>query len=285
MTPIANSFEDRLLDALLDRFDTMASQPPPPAFVPRRASIRRGAVAVGCLAATTALVVGVLESGGSAPAKHAGSASQRLNAAMPAHALAAWTSQPALADQTQIAAAETHCSASFGQAAAPQSTPGQKEGPPEAGGPWSPELVDTRGDLTLTLYSDGTRSMACLASPSFVQILTVSGTGAPPAADNSATLDYLSIRGASGDSFTVAVGESGSAVTGVGLQLLSGSEVGATVGNGYFIAWWPNGEGVSALSVTTTSGTQNYPVAPRFRQSSPTRSNETVHQLTGTPGQ
>jgi hypothetical protein len=285
MTPIANSFEDRLLDALLDRFDSMAIQPAaPPASLPRRARIRRGTVAVGCLAAA-AFVVVFLEQGGSPPAKHVGSASQRVNSAIPAHSLAAWTSQPTLANQTQIAAAENHCSASFGQVAAPQGTPGQKEGPPEAGGPWSPELVDTRGDLTLTLYSNGTRLMACLNSPSFVQILTVSGTGAPPVADKSATLDYMSIRGASGDTFTVAVGQSGSAVSGVGLQRVSGSVVGATVGNGYFIAWWPEGGGVSALSVTTTSGTQSYPVEQRFQQSSPPPSNNSVHDLTGTPGQ
>jgi hypothetical protein len=286
MSPITNSFEDRLLDALLDRFDTMANHPAAaPASLPRRAGIRRGTVAVGCLAATAALVVVVLEAGGSVPAKHVGSASQRINSSTPAHALAAWTSQPTSADQTQIAAAENHCSANFSQAGAPQATPGQKEGPPEAGGPWSPELVDTRGDLTLTLYSDGTRSMACLNSPSFVQILTVSGTGAPPVADNSATLDYMSIRGASGDTFTVAVGQSGSAVSGVGLQLNSGSVVSATVGNGHFIAWWPEGGGVSALSVTTTSGTQSYPVNQRFLQPTPQPSNKTVHELTGAPGQ
>ncbi len=38
----------------------------------------------------------------------------------------------------------------------------------------------------------------------------------------------------------------------------------ATVGNGRFIAWWPDGDGVKALSVTTSTRTQNYPLAPRF---------------------
>ena len=285
MTPIASSFEDRLLDALLDRFDTMTHQPAvSPASFPRRPGIRRGTVAVACLGASVALIA-VLVPGGSAPATHVGSTGNRVQSATPASALAAWTAQPTLADQTQIAAADNHCAASFAQPGASQSTPGQKVGPSEPGGPWSPDLVDTRGDLTLTLYSDGTRSMACLNSPSFVQILTVSGTGAPPVADNSATLDYMSIRGASGDTFTVAVGQSGSAVSGVGLQLNSGSVVSATVGNGHFIAWWPEGGGVSALSVTTTSGTQSYPVNQRFLQPTPQPSNKTVHELTGAPGQ
>ena len=285
MTPIASSFEDRLLDALLDRFDATAHQPTsPPASFPRRASIRRGAVAVGCLGAAVALIA-ALEPGGSAPAKHVGSTSGRAQSAIPAHALATWTIRPTLADQTQIAAAENHCAASFGQADASQPEPGQKEGPQEPGGAWSPELVDTRGDLTLTLYSDTTQWMTCFESPSFVLISTISGTSATPVADNSATLDYMRIRGdASGDGYTLAVGRSGSAVSAVGLQRIDGSVVAATVGDGHFIAWWPEDEGVSALSVTTTSGTQNYPVDPSFQQSSPPPSNTTVHQLSGAPG-
>jgi hypothetical protein len=284
MTPITSSFEDRLLDALLDRYDTMAHQAAaPPASFPRRAGIRRGIVVVGSLGAAVSLIL-VLEPGGSAPANHVGSTSDRAQSATPAYALAAWTAQPTAAGQTQIAAAENNCSANFGQAGASQPAPGQKVGPLEAGGPWSPDLVDTRGDLTLTLYSDATQTMACLDSPSFVSIITVSGTGAPAVADNSATLDYVRIREASGDVYTMAMGRSGSAVSGVGLQRVDGSVVAATVGDGHFVAWWPEAEGVSALSVTTASGTQAYPVDPRFAQSSPPPSNQTVRQLPGVPG-
>jgi hypothetical protein len=127
--------------------------------------------------------------------------------------------------------------------------------------------------------------MACLDSPTFVSIITVSGTGAPAVAYNSATLDYLRIRETSGDMYTVAMGRSGSAVSGVGLQRTDGSVVTATVGDGHFVAWWPEVEGVSALSVTTASGTQNYPVDPSFEQLRPDPSNQTVHQLSGVPGQ
>ena len=43
MTPIASSFEDRLLDALLDRFDTTAHQPtsPPASPTPGQHPTRR----------------------------------------------------------------------------------------------------------------------------------------------------------------------------------------------------------------------------------------------------
>ena len=266
MTPNANSFEDRLLDELLDRFDTTAHRPPAPAAFPRRAGVRRGALAVGCLGAAVALIV-ALEPGGSAPTNHVGSTSHRGHSATPAYALAAWTAQPTHAGRAQIAAAENNCAANFAQDGAPPPAQGQKVGPSEPGGPWTPDLVDTRGDLTLTLYSDATQTMACLDSPSFVSIITVSGTGAPAVADNSATLDYLRIREASGDAFTVAMGRSGSAVSGVGLQRIDGSVVAATVGHGHFVAWWPKSESASALSVTTASGTQSYPVDPRFAQS------------------
>ena len=285
MTPTANAFEDRLLDALLDRFDTMAHPPAAlPASLPRRASLRRGSVAVGCLAATVALTVVLLEPGSSVPARHAGSSRQGPPSTSPTYALAAWNAEPTLADQTQIVAAEDHCASSFGQAAASQpAAAGQKAGPPEAGGPWSPELVDTRGDLTLTLYSDGTGLMDCLNTSSFVLIGTISGTGTFPVTDNSATLDYMNIRGASGVSFTVAVGRIGSAVSGVSLQRIDGSEVAATVGDGHFIAWWPEGGGVNALAVTASSGTQSFPVDPRFEQTNPPPSNNTVHQPSGSP--
>ncbi len=283
MTPIASSFEDQLLDALLDRFDAMAHQPAaPPAFRPRRAGIRRGAITVGSLGAAISLIV-VLEPGASPP-MHVGSTSDRAHSPATAYALAAWSAQPTPAGQTQIAAAENNCAANFGQAGTSRSARAQKVGPSEPGGPWSPDLVDTRGDLTLALYSDANRTMACLNSPSFVQIITVSGTGAPAVGDNSATLDYLRIREASGDMYTMAMGRSGSAVTGVSLQRVDGSDVKATVGDGHFIAWWPETEGVGALSVTTSSGTQSYPVDPRFAQSNLQPTNKAVRQLPSVPG-
>ena len=85
---------------------------------------------MGCLGAAVALIV-ALEPGGSAPAKHVGSTSERAQSATPAYALAAWTIQPTQADRAQIAAAENHCAATFGQAAVSPPAPGQKVGPSE----------------------------------------------------------------------------------------------------------------------------------------------------------
>jgi hypothetical protein len=284
MTPITDTFEDRLLDALLDRFDATVDQPgAPSASLQRRNAIRRGTMAVGCVGAAVALIV-VLEPGTSTPARQLGSAGNGAHSSSAAVAMAAWSSQPTLADQTQITTAENDCAANFGQAASSQPSSG-KQGPTESGGPWSPELVDTRGGTTLALYSDTTQWMTCLESPTFVLISSISGTSATPVPGNSATLDYLRVRSdSSADGYTLAVGRVGTGVTGVGLQRVDGSVVTATIGDGHFIAWWPNGEGVSALTVTTSAGTQSDPVDPSFQQSNPQPSNKTVHQLPGTPG-
>jgi hypothetical protein len=58
---------------------------------------------------------------------------------------------------------------------------------------------------------------------------------------------------ASGD--TVALGQVGSAVTGVTLSLSDGTQLVTTVGNGYFTAWWPSNATMLSADVTTAQGT------------------------------
>jgi DNA-directed RNA polymerase specialized sigma24 family protein len=95
MTPTADIFEDRLLDALLDRFDNLASPPPAPmATAHRRGSMRRHAVPLAGLAiGLTAASLTLVEIGGPTPANHVGPA-QGVQPATSSYALAAWTAQP-----------------------------------------------------------------------------------------------------------------------------------------------------------------------------------------------
>ena len=265
MTPTA-PFEDRLLGALLDRFDALTQSPSPAADpVPslRRTGVRRYAVPVGCLTATSMAALVLLATG---------LAREPASPPVPATALAAWTTGPTSADQTQLSQAAAQCTASLGQPG-----PGAKQAPLPPGGPWTPVLVDTRADLTLALYTDGTRSMTCLAGPSFVSVTEVVTTGQAGPASDAATLDNLLTRPASGEDYTVAIGRLGGAVTGVALQRTDGSVVTGTVENGDYIAWWPGDQGVTALAVTTSSGTQTNPVEPRFGRSQP---NNTVSVIT-----
>jgi len=275
MTASTNTFEDRLLAALLDRFDALAHQPPVvPAPIPGRTRVRRYALPVGGLAAAATAAAVILELGGPAPAGHP-------VLAKPAYALAAWTAQPTSAGPAQIAGAETRCSASVGRPNAPLPVGAQKPAPPPAGGPWRPVLVDTRSDLTLALYSDGPHWMACLAGPSFISTSALDPSGEPPVAASSAGLDKVTIRDVSGDVYTVAVGRAGSGVTAVALQRVDGSVVTATVARGRFIAWWPQAQGIKALSVTTGTGTQSYPVDQRFARSHPQPTNKSSDRSAG----
>ena len=209
---------------------------------------------------------------------------RRLQPATSAYALAAWTARPTSADPAQISAAEAHSAPSVGDVGATQPAASDKQGPRPAGGPWSPVLVDSRGDLTLALYSgDGTATTACLAGPSFVWLNPIDTSSEPPVSDNTASLDEVTIRGTAGDVYAIAVGRSGSAVTGVELQRVDGSAVSATVSDGRFLAWWPQSEGVKALSVTTSAGTRDYPVDQRFARSGSQPTNRTVRSLSDQP--
>jgi hypothetical protein len=217
MTPMPDTFEDRLLDALLDRYDNLASRPAATEPMQRCAVARRYAVPLGGLAiGATVAAVAFAELGGPTAGDHAGRA-QTVQPAAPAYALAAWTAQPTPASSSQVSAAESRCS---------QPAPVDKQGPTLAGGPWSAVVVDTRGDLTLALYSGaGSATMACLASPSFVWLDPIGTGGAQPVTDDSASLDEVTFRGAVGNAYAIAIGRAGSAVTGVGLQRVDGSVV------------------------------------------------------------
>lgn len=276
MTETTDAFEDRLLDALLERFDILTSEAQAQERSAPRAGLRRYAVPAGCVAAALTAAVVILETDGRTPPHH----SQATTAS---YALAAWATHPTSASPAQISAAEGVCSASFDQPGSNQPTSVQKWPPPQAEGQWAPVLIDTRSDLTLALYSDGTQTMACLAGPSFVSINSIDTTGGPAVADGTAILDKVSTRDASGDPFTFAVGRIGSGVTAVGLQRVDGTVVTATTGNGRFIAWWPQGEGVKALTVSTEAGNQTYPVDSSFARSAPQPANKTVHLVPGQP--
>jgi hypothetical protein len=121
--------------------------------------------------------------------------------------------------------------------------------------------------------------MACLAGPTFVWLNPVDTSSEPPVTNGTASLDEVTTRGPAGDVYTIAIGRTGSAVTGVGLERVDGSVVTATVSNGRFLAWWPESEGVKALSVTTNAGTQDYPVDQHFARSGPQPTNKTVRNL------
>lgn len=71
------------------------------------------------------------------------------------------------------------------------------------------------------------------------------------------------------DALTTVSGTVGAGVSGVTFELRDGTEVKATVGNGWYLAWWPGSSRhdavlPTAIRVTTATGTVAAPYSPRY---------------------
>jgi hypothetical protein len=156
------------------------------------------------------------------------------------NAFAGWTAKPTAAAPGQIADARASCEAS-------QS--------PIAGLPL--KLADTRGPFTFSIYADDNSSATCIQGPSFT---AASGSMSSYPLNVPAGHVLLSNSHATdrdGAAYSLAEGRTGSDVTGVTLTLDDGTSVQATVGNGWFIAWWPGSHDVKSAQLTTPSGVTN----------------------------
>jgi len=124
-------------------------------------------------------------------------------------------------------------------------------------------LTDTRGPFTFQVYADATQSTVCTTGPSFSAINS-SQSSAPvnvPADEIAATIAQGANRG--GQSYAFADGRTGSQVSAVTLVLADGSDVTATVQNGWFVAWWPGGSSVRSAQVTTPGGVHTQSISDR----------------------
>lgn len=215
--------------------------------------------AVAPLAA--ALVIGVLYSQARTPA------------------YASWTATPASLNETEIAAITAACAPTLGY------TDDEFD--------WSlldetPTLTERRGDYALALWtnaSDNVAAMDCLLQLENGTWKMIGGGGVlslDPRGETSLTLfdgatgeypsdtvatgadvgilmsGWTSVKG--GNDVARVVGMVGPDVAELVFHIPTG-DVTATVGNGWFIAWWPAGSGIRAVdrtigyTVTTTDGT------------------------------
>jgi hypothetical protein len=173
------------------------------------------------------------------------------------NAFAGWTPQPTKPAPGQLAAARAACDAS-------QS--------PTAGLPL--KLADTRGPFTFSIYANDTSSATCIKGPSFRAISgsMASGPVTVPAGQIQLSSFHSTAGGPnthltnqqSGPAYSFAEGRTGAGVSGVTLALDDGSKVQATVGGGWFVAWWPGAQQVKEAEVTTPAGvtTQTLDVPP-----------------------
>jgi hypothetical protein len=154
------------------------------------------------------------------------------------NAFAGWSAKPTKAAPGQLAAAQAAC---------------RRSQSPVDGLPLA--LADTRGPFTFAVYADSESTATCIQGPGFVSLSVAQGT-----APVSVPADRVQLAGAhssdrGGHLFGFAYGRTGSGVSAVTLVLADGSQVQATVTNGWFVAWWPSDQQLKSAQLTTAAGT------------------------------
>lgn len=173
-------------------------------------------------------------------------------------AFAGWSPTPTHASSAQVSGATADCTSrlgdfSTGTAKAMQAA-NIKDLPTISD--MSPVLTDTRGPFTFVVYSGAHGANGtCISGPGFTSLSTRSADGAP-AADAGKIAGAFEVHTAHGaDAYSFVEGHAGDGVTAATLVLSDGSQVQATIQNGWWVAWWPGSTHVTSAQVTTASGT------------------------------
>jgi hypothetical protein len=197
-----------------------------------------------------------------------------LGSAQPA--FAGWSAAPSPATGAQATTADAACQAKL---AASPGLPGTGT----ASG-WSAVTTDVRGPFTLVIFQDGSSDATCFIGPSFTVVtrnsvgegsMSVTGTatrtgnggeasssimveGTESGAITHMTVAHLD--SSSDGPYTLAEGQIQPGVTGVTLERSDSSDVQASTGGGWFVAWWPGAQDVTSADITTPSGVHNEPL-------------------------
>ena len=220
------AFEDGLWTRLVDEHhaDRVVLGPMPEPRARRRLLVGASGAAVAGMAGVIAVVLSLLSGATTA--------------------FAGWTPQPTTPSAAQLASTESYCASNV---------------------PWPGlplKLVDARGPFTFVVYSDGTSNDFCTTGPSF-QNASGWSTSAPlsiPAGRLFLWTDHVS--SSSGQPYGSMIAEAGAGVTAASITLDNGSEVTATVDNGWMVAWWPGGHHAASAQLITPAGTQTQTFAP-----------------------
>jgi hypothetical protein len=161
-------------------------------------------------------------------------------------AFAGWTAQPSAPSRAQLAASEAYCARNV----------------PNPGLPL--KLIDARGPFTFVVYSDDSSNDFCTTGPSFSN---ASGWSTSPPLSVPAGKLFLwaeHTKTDSGQAYTFVIARAGDGVSAANLTLEDGTEVTATVSNGWAVAWWPGSHQLTSAQLTTASGeqTQTFPLSP-----------------------
>lgn len=222
-------------------------------------------------------------------------------------AFAGWSATPTspVGSRSAVLSADTDGNCQSDLASAPDSS-GQ--------GDWNQVATDVRGPYTVTVYENGSDSLAsCFSGPSFTTFQaeslsdgggmavslsgssSASGSHAPTAGSSTGMrlqsggaieqllVSHLSQAG--NGAYTLAEGRLASPVSAVTLVLSNGQDVTATTGNGWLVAWWPSSEDVTAAQITSASGTTTEPLttSPSPTPPGPNGSSVPVHDPSSGP--
>ncbi len=160
------------------------------------------------------------------------------------NAFAGWKARPTAPTRAQRAATDDYCANNV----------------PTPGLPL--QLMDARGPFTIAVYSDGTSNDFCTDGPSFQN---TSGWSTSPPVNVPAGQLYLwddHTATSDGQPYGIMIAQAADDVTAANVTLDDGTQVTATVQNGWAVAWWPGSQHVASAQLTTPSGTQTQTFKP-----------------------
>jgi hypothetical protein len=163
------------------------------------------------------------------------------------NAFAGWTSQPTAPTAAQLAATKAYCAANVPTPRLPL------------------KLIDARGPFTFEIFANKTWNNFCTTGPSFRNASGWS-TSSPvrvPAGNLWLSSEHTTSTPA-GQSYGIMIARAGDGVQAATLLLDDGTEVTATVQNGWAVAWWPGAHQITSAQLATPSGTQTqtFPLSP-----------------------
>jgi len=126
----------------------------------------------------------------------------------------------------------------------------------------TPVLTDTRGPYTASIYADGS---TCVDGNGINISSTTGGRRTTSIPAGTVLLNGAGESDSNGHALTMVDGPVGAGVSAVTITRSSGSSVQATVKNGWYLAWWPGTERAVTANVTSDTGThtQSFPHRPQ----------------------
>lgn len=156
-------------------------------------------------------------------------------------AFAQWTPRPALASPEQITNITRRCA--LGR----------------------PALVEARGPYTAAVFVKRTGGSACVLGPGIG--FGVASLGGVQASDDRLKPDQIGTAvtvgsDSRGDAYVLIAGRVGSDVRSIVVHRRNNVDVIASIGDGWYLAWWPARQRATAATVTTTHGARTVSLPP-----------------------